>query len=99
VATSFSISVCLKKRAKALSLRNTLFINFSIDFTFLQNSTGSSYTHTYGVDVLNNYLEGMKLPRFSTEERKLWNKYVKSAKSAYCKRFVEIRQYLNNLFV
>jgi hypothetical protein len=32
----------------------------------------------------------MKLPRFSTEERKPWNKYVKSAKSAYYKRFAEI---------
>ena len=56
----------------------------------MQNSTGSSYTQTYRVDVLNDYLEGMKLPRFSTEERKPWNKFVKSVKSAYCKRFAEI---------
>lgn len=58
---------------------------------FSQNST-ESYTQSYKIDVLNDYLKAMKLPTFSTEERKQWNNYVKSAKSGYCKRFLEVFQ-------
>ncbi|CAC5391323.1 unnamed protein product [Mytilus coruscus] len=81
--------ICLPSRSTDLESETTCISESSQDLS--QNSSGS-YTHTFRIDTLNHYLEAINLPTFSSGERKPWDRYVKSAKSGYCKRFLEVFQ-------
>ncbi|CAC5366836.1 unnamed protein product [Mytilus coruscus] len=83
--------ICLPSQSTDLESETTCISESSQDLS--QNSSGS-YTHTFRIDTLNHYLEAINLPTFSSGDRKPWDRYVKSAKSGYCKRFLEVFQFV-----